>query len=91
MLKTVFDSLEGCRQGEYLHAPLEGDHPPRREAAAVARTIDLVMNRDFGIAGTQKIGMKGMARALRVHRPGGRHQRLGQDLAAKHTLERFAR
>ena len=65
---------------------LDGDHATSGEAPSVARTIHLIQNRNLGIAGAQKIGVKRMADPRRLDGADGSRQRLAQHLAAKDAL-----
>ncbi len=58
---------------------------PRGEALAVADAIDVVDDRDLGIARQQEIGVHGMRRAA-LDRAHGGDQRLPDHLAAEHAL-----
>src|SRR3569833_1236823 len=88
MLKAPLASLEGGRKREDLRPMLDGHNPARREAGAVARTVHLIENRHLGIAGPEKIGMKGMAEPRHIHGAGRRGQGLGQHLSAENPLYR---
>ena len=55
------------------------------EALAVADTIDVVDDRDLGVARQQEIGVHGMRRPA-LHRAHRGHQRLPDHLAAEHAL-----
>jgi hypothetical protein len=67
---------------------LDRHHAPRRKTAAVADAVDLVDDRNLGIAAEQKVGVQRMRRAQRqiFDRAAGRHQRLADHLAAEHPL-----
>jgi hypothetical protein len=66
---------------------LDGDHPARGKAAAVARTVYFIKNGHLGIAGAQEIGVKGVAGAIRIHCARCSDKRLGDHLSAKDSLD----
>ena len=80
-------AVERHRHDEDRLAVLDRLHPPRGEALAVAHALDVVDDRDLGIAGEQEIGVQRVRRAfLDVDGAAGRDQRLADHLAAEHPL-----
>ncbi len=91
MAQTVFDGLERNRHVEDRDAVLHGDDTPRREAFAVANSVDDVQDRHRRIAGAQEIAVQRMRVALRRHRARRRDERLAEHLTAVDALPAFAR
>ena len=87
MGETFFVAVERHRHDEDRLAVLDRLHPPRGEALAVAHALDVVDDRNLGIAGEQEIGVQRMRRPLLdVDGAAGRDQRLADHLAAEHPL-----
>ena len=74
-------------------AVLDRHHAAGGEAAAVADAVDLVDDRDLGIAAEQEIGMQRMRRPIGdvVDGAAGGDQRLADHLAAEHPLPALLR
>jgi hypothetical protein len=80
-------AMERHRHGEDRLAVLDRDHPAGGEALAVADAVDLVDDRDRGIATEHEIGVQRMRwPAADIDGAACRHQRLADDLPAEHTL-----
>ena len=60
MIDAVLGRLERRREIENRSSVLDRDDAPRRKTAAVTRALDLVDDRDPGIAGAHEIGVQGM-------------------------------
>ncbi len=58
---------------------------PRGEAPAVAHAIDVINNRNLGVAGQQKVGVQGMGRPV-LDGTDRRNQGLSDHLATEHAL-----
>ena len=81
MFRTVLDNVEGDCEDENRLAALAGGHPAGRKAAAVANPFNFEQDRLGGIAGEQKIGVKGVRRSVGNGANGG-DERLGDHLTA---------
>ena len=77
-------------QVEDLLAVLDGDHPPRGEAAAVAGAVDLEDDRHGRVARADEVAVQRVADAV-FHRLIGRQQRLADHLAPKDPPRRIVR
>ena len=58
VLRARLEHVERRRQVEDRLAVLDRDHPPRREAAAVADAVDVVDDRHPRVAGPQEVGVQ---------------------------------
>ena len=85
MLPAFFSHLEAGRQVEYLLAVLDRYDAACGEAAAIACVVHLIDDRNLGVAGTNEIGVQGMAHPV-FHRTLGCYQGLRDDLPAKYPL-----
>ena len=86
VLESVLGDMERGRHGEDRHAMLDRHHLAGGEAAAVAIAVDLVDDRDGGIAGADEVTMQRMGTARAGDGAGCRDQGLADDLAAKDAL-----
>src|SRR5690242_2917576 len=90
MLGTFLLHVERSRQVEDDLAVLDRRDAPGGKRPAVANSLDLVENRDPGIARANEIGMKGMDPTPRpgsvVDGPPGGHEGLARDLPPEHAL-----
>ena len=84
MLESFLGYLERHGTGQDFLAVLAGNHPTYRETATITDPLDLVVDGHVLIAGAQKVGMKGVAKAT-FNSSAGRHQRLTKNLPAKHV------
>src|SRR5205085_6275985 len=90
MFQPRFRRLERGRHCEYRRTVLDGDHPPRAEAAPVTAAVDFIQNRPARITCAQEIGMQRMAEPpFNGARCGD--QRLPQHLSAIDSLPAVAR
>ena len=83
VLEAFLGHLKRHGAGQDLLATLARDHTPDRKAAPVPNPLNLVVNGHAVIAGAQEVGMERVWQAT-FHRAAGGHQRLPQNLAAKH-------
>ena len=90
VLAAFLRALKAGRHVENLFAVLHRNDPPRGKACAVARPINFIDNRRVGVAGAQEIAVKTMAEHI-FHRVARGHQRLAENLPAKHALALFVR
>ena len=86
IVETRLRHVETGLQVENGFAVLDGDNAPGGEAAAVADAIDLVENRDIGVAWTQEVGVQRVHPAVGLHGASGRHQRLTGYLTTEYSL-----
>src|SRR5262249_43786839 len=77
--------MERDSGGEDGLAMLDGDDAPRGEALSVADAVDLVDDRDLGVAAQHEIRVHRMRRPS-LHGAQGGDQRLANHLAAEHPL-----
>src|SRR5262249_7926125 len=87
---ALFFDLKGRRHREYLLAVLDRDHTARGEARSVSTSVDLVENRNFGIATAQEISVERVALPS-LDRPAGSNKCLTQNLASEHALHPVCR
>jgi len=66
---------------------LDGDHPPRREALAVAVALHLVDDRHVDVAFAHEIGVQAVRRAVLRDGAAGGDERLPDHLTAEQALE----
>src|ERR1019366_592657 len=85
MLEAWLVGMERRQHGEDRMAVLARGDAPRGEALAIPHAIDVVDDRNLGIARQQEISMHGMRRPA-LDRAHGGDQRLPDHLAAEHTL-----
>lgn len=88
VVPTAFFDMEGAGHVENLFAVLDCNDSSCGEAAAVARTIDFVDDRDFWVAGPNEISMKRVAVSI-FNGPISRDECLCDHLATKNTLARL--
>ena len=87
MISAGFVNVEAGLQIEDGLAVLDGDNPPRGEAAAVANSVDLVQDRHQRIARAQEVGVQRVHLSTRVVDGACRgHQRLTCNLATEDAL-----
>ena len=86
MLTPGFILLERCRKEKNRLAVLDRSHAPHREAAAIARAIDLVDDRMLDVACLEEICMQRMRVARGFERRVRGRQCLAQHLPAEHVL-----
>ena len=67
-------------------AVLHGDDPPGGEGPPVAHPVDVVDDRDVGVAGADEVGVQRVHGPVRLDRAAGGDQRLPGHLAAEHPL-----
>jgi hypothetical protein len=90
MLETLLRLHERGGEVEDLLAVLDGDHPPRGEAAAVPGPVHLEDDRHGGVARPDEITVQRVADAV-FHRLIGGQQRLADHLAAEDAAGRVVR
>ena len=90
VVEARFPDVERRRQVEDGVTVLDGHDAPGREGAAVADTVDLVEDRDGGVARSEEVGVQRVDGA-RAHRPAGGDQGLLRDLAAEDALTLLVR
>ena len=78
--------VKGGGQVEDGPAVLDGHHPAGGEGAPVADAVDLVEDRDGGIAGPQEVGVQRVHALVVVDCATCGHQGLTRDLAAEDPL-----
>ena len=89
MLQALIITLEGCFEGKDRLPVLNGDDPPRGKRSAIPDPVDLVDDRQFGIARPHEIAMKRMNKAIGLDSALSGDERLGNGLAAKYALPAF--
>ena len=85
MLEARLVGMKRHQHGKDRMAVLARGDAPCGEALAVADAVDVVDDRNLGIARQQEIGVHGMRRSC-LHRAHGGDQRLADHLAAEHAL-----
>ena len=78
--------LKAGLQVEDCPAMLNGHHTTGGETLAVADAVDLVQDRQAGVAGPEKVGVQRVHMAIGFHCACGSNEGLAGDLAAEHAL-----
>ena len=90
MVKAGFGDVERCRQMKDRLPVLDGDDASGAKRSAVSNNLDFVDDRDRWVTGPKEVRVERMNDAV-LHGPGGCHQRLACNLAAKHSLAHVVR
>ena len=86
MVEAGFLHLKGRGHGEDRVTMLDRDDAAGDKTLAVADAVDLVDDRNRGIAGPQKIGVQRMRFSIRLDSAARRDEGLAQNLAAENAL-----
>ena len=85
VVEALLEVVERGRQVEDGPPVLNGHHPPGGEGPAVANPVDLVEDRDVGVAGAQEVRVQRVDLAV-LDGPPGRDQGLPRHLPAEDPL-----
>ena len=89
VVEAAVDVLERGDHRQDRLAELQGVHAPGGERAAVAKSLDRELDRLGGVARAEEVSVHRVHRAVPLHGPGRRDQRLAEHLAAEDPAVRL--